>query len=131
VELALIVWRATDLEPAAYRYQPLGHRLLRSGEFAEADAARLAGPTPDGAAGLVVLWCDLTGPAFVKYGAKGYRLMLLEAGHIMQNLVLVAQAMGLPALPIAGFCDAEVAAVLGLDMPEQVPVYGLLLGASP
>lgn len=131
VELALVVWRGTDLEPAAYRYQPLGHRLLRCGDLGGADAARLAGPTPEAAAGLVVLWCDLTGPTFAKYGTKGYRLMLLEAGHIMQNLVLVAQALGLPALPLAGFRDSELAGLLALDAPEQAPVYGLLLGGAP
>ncbi len=131
VELALAVWTATDLEPAAYRYQPLGHRLLRCGDLSGAAPSGLAGPTPEAASGLVVLWCDLTGPAFAKYGTKGYRLMLLEAGHIMQNLVLVAQAVGLAALPLAGFHDEELAAVLGLGLPEQVPVYGLLLGGAP
>lgn len=131
VELSVLAWDISDLPPGAYRYQPVGHRLSRTGDLVEADADRLAADTAHGAASLLVLWTDLLSATFAKYGAKGYRLMLLEAGHIMQNLVLVATALDLPALPVAGFRDREVARAVGLSAAEQVPVYGLLLGGHP
>ena len=53
-------------------------------------------------------------------------VLWLEAGHVAQNMWLVAQALGLGAVGVGGFWDAEVAAVL--ETPEQEwaalsPVY--------
>jgi SagB-type dehydrogenase family enzyme len=130
VELALFAWRVLDLDRGVYRYQATGHRLARTGEVTDADATALAGDAAEGAAALLVLWCDLFSPTLSKYGGKGYRLVLLEAGHIMQNLVLVSTALGLPALPVAGIRDDDVARTLRLMSPEQVPIYALLVGGA-
>ena len=43
-----------------------------------------------------------------KYGLRGYRFALLEAGHVMQNAVLAAAALALPALPVGGFYDRRL-----------------------
>lgn len=130
VEVALLAWDVADLSPGAYRYQPLGHCLSRTGAVSATEAAEIGGDTADGASAMIVLWCDLFSSTFSKYGTKGYRLMLLEAGHAMQNLVLVATALNIPALPLAGFRDHELARALGLVSPEQVPVYALLVGGG-
>ncbi|MCM2676620.1 nitroreductase family protein [Alkalicoccobacillus plakortidis] len=39
------------------------------------------------------------------YGERGYRFSLLEAGHIMQNMNLVASSLNLGIAPIGGFID--------------------------
>ena len=38
-----------------------------------------------------------------KYQDRGYRYTLLEAGHVAQNLNLVANALGYGAVNIGGF----------------------------
>ncbi|WP_199617497.1 SagB/ThcOx family dehydrogenase [Paenibacillus alkalitolerans] len=43
-----------------------------------------------------------------KYGLRGYRFCLLEAGHIAQNMLLLANAMGWSAAPIGGFKDEVI-----------------------
>jgi SagB-type dehydrogenase family enzyme len=74
------------------------------------------------------LFIDFTRHSFEKYGAKIYRLALLEAGHIAQNLLLTAAALGLAGLPLCGFRDAEISAAAGLDFPQQAVVYAVAIG---
>jgi SagB-type dehydrogenase family enzyme len=43
-----------------------------------------------------------------KYRDRGYRYLLLEAGHVAQNVGLVATALGLGSVNLGGFLDEEV-----------------------
>jgi SagB-type dehydrogenase family enzyme len=63
-----------------------------------------------------------------KYTDRGYRYVLFEAGHVAQNVNLVAESLGLGSLNLGGFFDDRIAALLGIDTNEEVPVYGTGLG---
>lgn len=63
-----------------------------------------------------------------KYGVRGYRFVLLEAGHAMQNLCLAAAALDCPALPLGGFFDSEIDQVLGIDGLNEASLYLCGLG---
>ena len=65
-----------------------------------------------------------------KYGQRGYRFALLEAGHVMQNLLLAATALEIPALPLGGFYDDRVDALLGLNGVDESALYGVVLGGD-
>jgi SagB-type dehydrogenase family enzyme len=63
-----------------------------------------------------------------KYGLRGYRFALLEAGHVVQNLVLAATALRLPTLPLGGWYDRRVDALVGADGLDEATVYVVLVG---
>lgn len=63
-----------------------------------------------------------------KYGDRGYRYILYEAGHLFQNINLVATALGLGTLNLGGFFDDEVANLLKIDIEEEVPLYAMAIG---
>ena len=65
-----------------------------------------------------------------KYGQRGYRFTLLEAGHAMQNAVLAASALGLAALPIGGYYDGIVDELLGLNGVDESTIYLLAVGGA-
>lgn len=67
----------------------------------------------------------------LKYLERGYRFALLEAGHIAQNLVLGARAMGLNAVTVGGFWDEPFNEFLGLNTEDEAIVYSVLLGTRP
>ena len=50
--------------------------------------------------------------ATVKYGKRGVRYAMIEAGHIGQNLFLQAETMGLKAGIVGAFHDNEVIRVM-------------------
>jgi len=63
-----------------------------------------------------------------KYGERGYRFVLLEAGHVMQNALLAARGQDLAAVPIGGYVDREVDRAVALDGLHESVVYCMLLG---
>ena len=58
-----------------------------------------------------------------KYGDRAYRFTLLEAGHVGQNVVLAATALGLASVPIGGFFDRRADAFLGIDGLHEASLY--------
>jgi SagB-type dehydrogenase family enzyme len=81
-------------------------------------------------AGAAALFC-LTGcfPRHErKYGQGGYRMLVAEAGHISQNLILAATALGLSARPFGGVFDALLNHDLGLEGLEEQFLLAVLVG---
>ncbi len=110
VKQALARVRDGDLTAAAlFLREPLADRLLAA-----------MGP-------IVFLSLDLTGPSR-KYGPRGYRYALMEAGAAMQSAALTATEIGVPLRPIGGFDDRRVSEILRLPA-YAVPVLALVLGA--
>jgi SagB-type dehydrogenase family enzyme len=63
-----------------------------------------------------------------KYGPRGYRYALLEAGHAAQNLCLMAAERGLGGLCVGGFFDRRLNRLLQLDGVEKAVVYAVAIG---
>jgi SagB-type dehydrogenase family enzyme len=61
------------------------------------------------------------------YGRRGVRYVDMEAGHVGQNVYLIATAMGLGAVVVGAFDDEQVSNVLKLPK-DQVPLYVIPVG---
>jgi len=58
-----------------------------------------------------------------KYGERGYRYLLLEAGHIGQNLALVGAARRLGVTMLGGTNDQALEALLDVDGTTESVIY--------
>lgn len=129
LELHLAAGAVEGLAPGLWRYRPTVHALEPgpAGDAREALAAAALGQDCVRAApacfALTVLWSR----SAERYGDRGRRYALLEAGHAAQNLLLQATALGLGAAPIGAFEDAATRAALGLP-PGEDPIYLLPVG---
>lgn len=65
-----------------------------------------------------------------KYGDFCYELALLEAGHVAQNVLLVANGTGLGSCPVAGFHDETITELLDIDDSNEQIVYVITLCKS-
>ena len=65
-----------------------------------------------------------------KYGERGWRHLWWDAGALLANLLAAADAHGVPAQIIAGFPDAAVAALVGIDGVDEVPLALVRLGSG-
>jgi SagB-type dehydrogenase family enzyme len=131
LELYVIAQRVTGVAPGAHHYEVQPHALAQLDEapWSEWRPRWLVEPAVlDGAACAVVITARFAATQ-EKYGERGYRFTLLEAGHAAQNLLLLAAAMGLLALPVGGFHEDDIARGLGLDPREESPVHTLLLAS--
>ena len=63
-----------------------------------------------------------------KYGQRAAKLLLLEAGHVMQDLCLVASSTGLSVVPCGAFLEGEIARELALPSGDAV-LYAAACGA--
>jgi SagB-type dehydrogenase family enzyme len=129
LELYVIALDVAGLQTGVHHYDPYAHRLERLGAVRRNDVARvLVDPElADGAAALLVV----TGMFFrsrFKYGLRGYRFVLLEAGHVVQTAALAAAALGVPALPLGGYYDRSLDGLVRADGLHEATVYALLLG---
>lgn len=64
----------------------------------------------------------------IKYGDRGYRFVLLEAGHLAQNFCLVAEEQGLGSCVIGGYIDDEVNKLLDIQHTKEVSLYLIVIG---
>jgi len=62
-----------------------------------------------------------------KYGSRGKRYAVLDAGFAAENLFLQVQSLGLSTCVVGAFKDGEVAEVLKLP-PKRVPMLILTIG---
>jgi SagB-type dehydrogenase family enzyme len=63
-----------------------------------------------------------------KYGPRGYRYILLEAGHLAQNVCLLAAESNLGTLCMGGYSDTEVNRLLDLNARDEGVVYSVAVG---
>ncbi|WP_077369142.1 SagB/ThcOx family dehydrogenase [Anaerosalibacter sp. Marseille-P3206] len=63
-----------------------------------------------------------------KYQDRGYRFLNIEAGHIAQNIYLVATDMGYGAVSSGGFLDGDFYDYIGIRKDEQYLLYEVFVG---
>lgn len=132
--LYLLALSTEGLKPGFYRYQPASDTLVYLPNIAVParpnDWFRTTHIDYGKAAGIIFIvgnWQRIC----PKYGARGYRYLLLEAGHMAQNICLLATALAVPHVPVGGFIDDAVNAAFGLDVNKEGAVYSLVLGQLP
>lgn len=65
-----------------------------------------------------------------KYTFRAYRYLLLEAGHLMQNLCLLSTSVKFTTVPLGGFFESEIAKTLFLPRTDVVLYAGILGSAA-
>ena len=63
-----------------------------------------------------------------KYANRGYRYVLLEAGHAAQNAYLYCAEQGIGAVEYGGFSDEALGRELGLRSPDEAVITSLIMG---
>jgi SagB-type dehydrogenase family enzyme len=118
------------LKAGVYHYNPSRNhlRLLCEGDRTQTISQAVIQPEVALGSALIIFITAIFERTIFKYGDRGYRFILLEAGHVAQNLNLVANALGLGTLNIGGFFDREVDDFLGLDGVTHSTIYMLAIG---
>ena len=103
------------LEPGAYLYRPGKHAIesMARGERRPQIAEAALGQAWIAQAPVLFVITAEYRRITVKYGERGVRYALIEAGSVAQNLFLQAEALGLGAGIVGAFEDEEVARLTG------------------
>lgn len=65
-----------------------------------------------------------------KYGARGYRFVLIESGAMAQNAHLVGEAMGLGVRLLGGTKDEHIEEMLGIDGVTESLINTIVIGTQ-
>ncbi len=131
VELFVVNWQHGWLPEGVYHYDRVGHHLSQIVSVANVESWREFVPSLHQVEGGALLWLLIgdTQRVATKYGERGDRFLLLEAGHLMQNLCLASTSLGLSTVPLGGCLEREVAQELKLPYGDSV-LYAGLCGRS-
>jgi thiopeptide-type bacteriocin biosynthesis protein len=137
VRLLLYCHDVTGLTRGTYLYDAEQHTLGRlstrdlSAELLETSPFLDPRESPPIDAARCPLWIlmvvDLTYQR-QRYGLRSYRLVLVEAGHLAQNLSLTATWLGLSCIGIGGFYDDAVNQAVSVDGLNSSVLYVYLAG---
>jgi SagB-type dehydrogenase family enzyme len=105
-----------------------GGELIRLGGVPKGLLRASADPALVGQAAAIVLLLGLPTRSWWKYRERSYRLMLLEAGHLAQTLLLSATALQIASCPFMGFFELEAERELGIDGRSDLLLYSVLMG---
>jgi SagB-type dehydrogenase family enzyme len=130
IELYPVIFNVEGVPPGAYHYAIRPHRLelVRPGSFRQEVFQAAVSQEMIQRAALVLVLTGLFERVQWKYVDRSYRYLLLEAGHLGQNVYLVATALGLGPCGIGAYFDDDLNRLLGIDGRNEVTVYLMAIG---
>jgi SagB-type dehydrogenase family enzyme len=132
IETYLAVNNVESLNAGIYHFQVAEFCLeeLVAGHQGEKVADAALGQNFLAKAGAVFIWSAVLRRNFAKYGHRGLRYVLMDGGHICQNMLLAAETLDLGACPVAAFYDDELNRLIGLDGDEESVIYLASVGSK-
>lgn len=129
-ESYLAVFRVDGVEPGLWRYQPIEHRLCRLERPVEGMAAELDAALFEQLFGCAVafLWTVVPYRTEWRYHAVSHKVILLDAGHLCQNLYLAAESIGCGTCGLGAYDQPALDRFLGVDGVEEMAVYAAPVG---
>lgn len=130
LEVYVATQAVEGLVDGLYHYDARAHQLeVRQGGLFLPQLADIAlGQEMINRANLVIMISAVFQRMMWKYRMRGYRYVWLDAGHLGQNLYLVATALGLGPMSVGGFFDDELNQLLGLPPGEEDVIYLVCIG---
>lgn len=129
-ETYLLVTNVSGLTPGVYRYLALDHQLAEF-DLSEGIVNKLIEASRMNfieKASVTFIWTAVTERMTWRYGDRGYRYLLLDAGHACQNLYLSAESIDCGACAIDAFKDDEMNQLLLLNGEDQFVIYMASVG---
>lgn len=136
-ETYIAVRDVTGLKPGLYHYQPLQHvgekrvsivYIAPLDHYETTITEMLAGQKFAAHAPFVLFFTCLPYRGEWRYAEMAHRVMLIDLGHVGQNAMLSAAALGMGSCCFAAFNSARCDAVLGIDGDTEYTVYAVSVG---
>ncbi len=130
-ETYLLVQQVEGLAPGRYHYLPMEHALEYLGEIAgsaQIISDSLNGQSWGAKASVVFYWSVVPYRCEWRYGIDAHRVILMDVGHVGENLYLACAALGLGTCGVASFNEQCGNQLFELDGEEEYLIYTALVG---
>ncbi len=121
IDLYVVPNRVEGASCGIYRYDPQRNELLleTEGNFTERFYNISYGQSHVKNAAVLIVLVATPEKNTEKYGEEGRDFILIESGHIAQNILLEAVSLGLGAVPIGGFDKNRADELMKLDESRE------------
>jgi len=131
LETYLCVLNVEGLDKGFYRYLPLEHQLVV--EYRDKDVAEKIGWAAFqqnwmSSAAAVFIWCAIPYRMEWRYSLAAHKVILLDAGHVCQNLYLACEAIGAGTCAVAAYDQELMDQLLKIDGKDEFVIYLAAVG---
>ena len=115
-ETYLFVSGVAGVEPGIYHYLPFGHQLElweRYPDYQEELTEALCGQKFAGTAPVTFVWSAIPYRMEWRYGLKAHKYIMIDAGHVCENLYLSCEVIGCGACAIGAYDQELLDELLG------------------
>ncbi len=122
----LAITNVTGLKPGLYRYLALSHQLILIREDKDINdliAAICHEQKWIAGAAVTFIWIAVPYRSAWRYSERAWRYLLLDAGHVCQNLYLACEAIDAGCCAINAFDDDALNQFLDLDGKNRFAIY--------
>jgi len=117
--------KVKGLEKGLYRYLPFSNQLaeLKLGDFSDEVGMAAAGQIFVGKCAVSFIWSVIPYRTEWRYDVGSYKPILLDAGHVCQNLYLACEALDLGTVAIAAYDQKKMDEFIEVDGYDEMTVY--------
>ena len=131
LETYLCVLNVEGLNRGFYRYLPLEHQLVV--EYRDESAAEKIGWAAFqqnwmSSAATVFIWSAIPYRTEWRYGLAAHKVILLDAGHVCQNLYLACEAISAGTCAVAAYDQELMDHLLKIDGKDEFVIYLAAVG---
>jgi len=131
LETYLAILNVENLAKGFYRYLPIEHKLIVESHDSNADqkiteACFYQNWIADAA--VFFIWAAIPNRMEWRYGLAAHRVILLDAGHVCQNLYLACEAVGAGACAVAAYDQEKIDQLLELNGDDEFVIYTAAVG---
>ncbi|MGD8353645.1 MAG: SagB/ThcOx family dehydrogenase [Pseudomonadota bacterium] len=125
-ETYLLIRNVDGADPGLYRYLPLEHEMVfivPVGDMEIEISRACFGQQFVGEGAAIFIWTTIPYRMEWRYGPLAHRVILIDVGHVCQNLYLACEAIGAGTCGVAAYDQQAVDALIGVDGEEEFTVY--------
>jgi SagB-type dehydrogenase family enzyme len=125
-ETYLFVMRVEGIQPGLYRYLPVSNELLFVSEVGNMER-RLAhaclGQAFVARGAVTFIWTTIPYRMEWRYSLAAHRVILIDAGHVCQNLYLACEAIQAGTCAVGAYDQEALDELLAIDGKDEFAVY--------
>jgi len=133
-ETYLFLRNVESVDTGLYRYLPLEHEIVYLGKIREMEkkvSLACFGQQFVSSGAVTFVWTTIPYRMEWRYGPLAHRVILIDVGHVCQNLYLACEAMGAGTCGVAAYDQQMVDELIGVDGEEEFTVYLAPVGKVP
>ncbi len=114
------------LDAGIYRYLPIEHALVlerKDEDLVEKLPPATLGQTFIAAAPIIFVWTVIPYRTEWRYTTAAHRVILMDVGHLCQNLYLACEAVGCGTCAIAAYHQDLMDQLLEVDGTDEFTIY--------